>query len=251
MSSEEQVKAEPSMGTFVGCLVDGDATENAGKKKTKRRAMGISVVLQTAGLAVLVIAPLFAKPAELTERVVLPIPLYRHQAPARNASPVPQTTPKGFCLVCAINSKPSKGPVVTTQNISEAPGEGVVFIGEGADTSQIEMLDTRPRPKRPDDPPPATKRIHEPVINPALLTRRIEPVYPLLARQLRRSGRVELHAVIAVDGSIQELQAVSGDPLLISSALEAVRQWHYQPTYLNGQPVEIDTYITVIYTLQQ
>jgi protein TonB len=71
-----------------------------------------------------------------------------------------------------------------------------------------------------------------------------------LPHQLHRSGKVELHAVIAVDGTIQSLQALSGDPLFISSALEAVRQWRYQPTYLNGQPVEVDTYITVIYTLQ-
>jgi periplasmic protein TonB len=87
-------------------------------------------------------------------------------------------------------------------------------------------------------------------IDPALLTRRVEPVYPVLAHQLRRSGRVELHAVITTDGSVQSLEVVSGDPLFVNSALEAVRQWHYKPTYLNGQPVEIDTYITVIYTLQ-
>ena len=61
---------------------------------------------------------------------------------------------------------------------------------------------------------------------------------------------MELHAVIATDGSVQSLEVVSGDPLFVSSALDAVRQWRYRPTYLNGQPVEIDTYITVIYTLQ-
>ena len=49
---------------------------------------------------------------------------------------------------------------------------------------------------------------------------------------------------------MQALEAVSGDPLFVSSALEAVKQWRYKPTYLNGQAVEVDTYITVIYTLQ-
>jgi protein TonB len=76
-------------------------------------------------------------------------------------------------------------------------------------------------------------------------------VYPALARQLHRSGRVELHAIIGTDGSVQSLEVVSGDPLFINSAKEAVLQWRYRPTFLNGQAVEVDTYISVIYTLQQ
>jgi protein TonB len=83
-----------------------------------------------------------------------------------------------------------------------------------------------------------------------MLIRRVEPIYPPLARQTRREGQVELRAIIATDGSIQSLQVVKGDPLFLQSATEAVRQWRYHATVLNGQPVEIETYITVIYTLQ-
>jgi protein TonB len=88
-------------------------------------------------------------------------------------------------------------------------------------------------------------------IDPALLQHRVEPVFPALAQQTRRSGKVELHALIGADGSVQALSVVSGDPLFVNSALDAVRQWHYRPTYLNGNAVEVDTYITVIYTLRQ
>jgi protein TonB len=88
-------------------------------------------------------------------------------------------------------------------------------------------------------------------LDPAMLTHRVEPVYPTLAKQLGRSGRVELKAVIATDGSIQSLQVAGGDPLFYQSAMDAVRQWRYSPTVLNGQPVEIDTYISVIYTMQR
>jgi TonB family protein len=88
-------------------------------------------------------------------------------------------------------------------------------------------------------------------LDPAMLTHRVEPVYPTLAKQLGRSGRVELKAVIATDGTIQSLQVASGDPLFYQSAMDAVRQWRYTPTVLNGQPVEIDTYISVIYTMQR
>lgn len=82
-----------------------------------------------------------------------------------------------------------------------------------------------------------------------MLIRRVEPVFPVLARQIGRSGRVELRAVIATDGTIKSLQVVSGDPMFYQSAMGAVRQWRYMPTILNGQPVEIDTFITVIYNI--
>jgi protein TonB len=84
----------------------------------------------------------------------------------------------------------------------------------------------------------------------AMLIHRVEPAYPSLARQTHREGHVELHAIISTDGTIQSLQVVSGDALFLRSAVDAVSQWRYRPTVLNGQPVEIDTYITVIYTLQ-
>jgi len=82
-----------------------------------------------------------------------------------------------------------------------------------------------------------------------MVIHRVEPIYPPLGRQLRREGRVELHAVISTDGSIQSLEVVSGDPLFFQSALAAVREWRYRPTILDGQPVEIDTHISVIYTM--
>jgi protein TonB len=83
-----------------------------------------------------------------------------------------------------------------------------------------------------------------------MLIRRIEPAYPPLAKQIHKEGQVELRAVIAADGTIQSLQVVRGDALFLQSATDAVSQWRYRPTILNGQPVEIETYITVIYTLQ-
>jgi protein TonB len=83
-----------------------------------------------------------------------------------------------------------------------------------------------------------------------MLIQRVEPIYPALSKQIHREGQVELRAVIATDGTIQSLQVVSGDPLFVRSATDAVSQWRYRPTVLNDQPVEIETYITVIYTLQ-
>jgi protein TonB len=76
-------------------------------------------------------------------------------------------------------------------------------------------------------------------------------VYPPLARQTRISGTVRLHAIIAKDGTVQQLEVLSGHPLLVQAALDAVRQWRYQPTLLNGEPVEVDTTVDVIFSLNQ
>src|SRR5713226_1422209 len=80
----------------------------------------------------------------------------------------------------------------------------------------------------------------------AKVVSRVTPVYPTEARMQHISGTVRLHAIIAKDGSIKNLEVISGHPTLVDAALEAVRQWRYQPTMLEEQPVEIDTTIDVI-----
>ncbi|HSE48565.1 MAG TPA: TonB family protein [Terriglobales bacterium] len=76
-----------------------------------------------------------------------------------------------------------------------------------------------------------------------------KPPYPAIARTARVQGAVVLHAIISKTGTIENLQVVSGHPMLTQSAMEAVRQWKYKPYYLNGEPVEVDTTITVNFTL--
>src|SRR5260370_13987216 len=83
----------------------------------------------------------------------------------------------------------------------------------------------------------------------AKVVSRVTPVYPTEARMQHISGTVRMHAIIAKDGSIKHLEVISGHPTLVDAALEAVRQWRYQPTMLEGQPFEIDTTIDVIFAL--
>jgi len=85
----------------------------------------------------------------------------------------------------------------------------------------------------------------------AKIVNRVQPIYPPLARQTRISGTVRLHAIIGKDGTIQSLEVMNGHPLLQQAALDAVRQWRYQPTLLNGEPVDVDTTIDVIFSLNQ
>jgi len=88
-------------------------------------------------------------------------------------------------------------------------------------------------------------------VTAAKIINRTAPNYPALARQTRISGTVRLHAIIAKDGTVQQLEVLSGHPLLVQAALDAVRQWRYQPTLLNGEPVEVDTTVDVIFSLNQ
>jgi protein TonB len=83
----------------------------------------------------------------------------------------------------------------------------------------------------------------------ARLIHQVEPLYPPLARQMRVSGVVELAGIIGTDGHIRELRLLSGSPLLAPSALDAVRQWVYEPTLLNGEPVELVATISVTFRL--
>jgi protein TonB len=107
-------------------------------------------------------------------------------------------------------------------------------------------------------PPPPPKKEATPQrirvggnVQQAKLVRQPRPVYPPLAKQARIQGVVKLSAIIAKDGTIQHLEVISGHPLLIPAALEAVKQWVYQPTLLNGEPVEVVTQIDVNFTLSQ
>jgi protein TonB len=86
-------------------------------------------------------------------------------------------------------------------------------------------------------------------VTKGLLIQRLEPPYPTLARGARVQGDVVLSAVIDTNGHITNLQLVSGHPMLVPAAIAAVKQWRYKPYLLNGQPVEVETTITVIFTL--
>jgi periplasmic protein TonB len=110
----------------------------------------------------------------------------------------------------------------------------------------------------PPPPPPVEKKPVTPKritiggnVQQAKLVRQPKPNYPPLAKQARISGVVHLAAIISKDGTIQDLKVISGHPLLIPAALEAVKQWVYQPTLLNGEPVEVSTQIDVNFTLSQ
>jgi protein TonB len=114
-------------------------------------------------------------------------------------------------------------------------------------------------PPPPPPPPPPVKKEEPKVtrirvggnVQQAMLIKQPRPLYPPLAKQARIQGVVRLNAIIGKDGTIQNLTVATGHPLLVPAALEAVKQWVYKPTLLNGEPVEVVTQIDVNFTLSQ
>jgi periplasmic protein TonB len=145
---------------------------------------------------------------------------------------------------------PDEGDVPPPPDFSGSNGlEG----GRGSDNfgnSLWRGLATAPGPYLA--PPSPAHSNHPPRISHSMegsLIHRVQPEYPALAKQARIQGTVLLRAVIDRQGKIENLQVVSGHPMLAEAALKAVVQWRYRPYYLNEQPVEVETLITVHFTL--
>ena len=96
--------------------------------------------------------------------------------------------------------------------------------------------------------PQETLRISQGV-SQGLIVKKVQPVYPPQARLIRLEGIVELQANISKSGSISSVKQLSGDPVLGRAAMDAVRQWKYKPYFLNGEPVEVETQVTVNFKL--
>lgn len=248
--------SEESLGSLRDCLVEGSAEQRRGERRVRRRALAVSILLQSAVLAALILVPLFGKAERITLTIVTPIPPYsayrdvsQHSAPSH-----PHQRPNACHFCQPLNIPPT---IVTHEDPSgETESTLIEGIGEnipGATNGFIPLSD--PRQHGPANPQVETRVapprvLHVTRLDPAMLIHRVEPIYPALGRQLHRDGHVELRAIIGTDGTIQSLQVMVSDPLFNQSALDAVRQWRYRATVLNGQAVEIDTYITVVYTLQ-
>ena len=125
---------------------------------------------------------------------------------------------------------------------------GGVLGGIVSNTPTVAPPPPPPPVKEAPPPPPARIRVGG-AVQKARLLKQVQPQYPPLARQARIQGTVKLTAEIAKDGSIEKLEVISGHPLLIPAALQAVKQWRYKPTLLNGQAVEVVTQIDVNFTL--
>ena len=130
----------------------------------------------------------------------------------------------------------------------------LLSIDAALPTQQLMTLLVAPPPPPPPPPPPLPppQRIRQGGnVQQAMQIVKVQPVYPPLAKQARIQGVVILEAIIGKDGAVTEVKVISGHPLLQQAAIDAVSQWKYKPTLLNGEPVEVVTTVTVNFAFQQ
>ena len=224
----------------------------------RRRAslLPVSIATHVAVIAAVVLGPLVA-PGELPEPNR---PLLYAVTAIELPDPPPAPAPRAAASATPRRSSPDRAPLDAPAVIApESAIEPVAFgsdidlggmpgLGSGV-TGGMDLPDAR------EAPPPSPPRHSAPhrvggQIQPPRALRSVPPVYPPIAQQARVEGAVRIDAVIGVDGRVREATVVDGSPLLSGAALDAVRQWTFTPTRLNGQPVAVVMTVTVVFSLR-
>jgi periplasmic protein TonB len=243
-------------------MFEDSLIESGGRLRTKRGLTTVlSFALQVMLIGVLVLIPLLFTEAlpktQLMTFLVAPPPPPPPPPPAA-ATPVKvvkqiqtdivngqlRTPTKIPEKVQMIKEEEAPAPVMSSGVVGGVPG-GVPGGSMGGVMGSI--LSSTPMAV-PKVATPQRVRVSQGV-QAGLLIRKVQPAYPPLARQARIQGSVLLQAEISKDGSIENLRLISGHPMLAPAAIEAVKQWKYRPYILNGEPVEVETQVTVNFTL--
>ena len=235
-------------------------------KGTSRWAVVVSTVVQCLAVAVLLLIPLLnyyeLPAADFVSFLTAPPP---PPPPPPPPVTVVKAVPREFDTGALTQPVAIPDQVAVIEEDVAAPSAGIAGVVGGVPGGSIggsiggvlgSIISSAPTAAPPPPPPPPVKKKAPPKrirvggnVAKARLIRQVRPQYPPLARQARIQGTVKLSAVISKDGSIQKLEVMSGHPLLVPSALAAVKQWRYRPTLLNGEAVEVLTNIDVNFTL--
>jgi len=242
------------MSDLSKCMIDFAA--NGGARRLRGKALVASLSLEAvviAGLLLWPLATLGILPPQLVLTPVRPYhgerdprPITHHQidqsvSSRRNVTDRPVFQPPVIASHVATNAdREPPGVDRYGEDLSAEPGS-TAWIAGGGDSGPTIAL-ARPEPARK----PSMLSLG---VMDASLIHRVEPDYPRIAKTIHLSGSVLLRAVIGTDGEVHEIEVLSGNPILAEAARQAVRQWRYRPTMLNGQAVEVETQITVNFVL--
>jgi periplasmic protein TonB len=241
---------------FVGYLCYSAAKSGDWKRAT----LPVAYILEIIIIGITVIIPLIytdALPkAQLMTFLVAPPPPPPPPPPPAKAPPVVvhkvsmQDLMKAPTVIPKTIAKIKDQPVVQSAGVVGGVTGGVPGGQMGGVLGGIIGGVTGGPPPPPPPKPTTPQRIRVGgQVEAAKLIYKPTPEYPPLAKMARIQGTVRLEAIISKDGTIQDLKVLNGHPLLVKSALDAVKQWRYQPTLLNGEPVEVVTEIDVNFTL--
>ena len=241
------------LGNLSQCMMDGAPEARMERRGWRFGALAASVCFQTIVMTALILWPLFTPPVLPKAVAVTPLPPFQGMPEPVASAPAPDdesASPRSAITVTNVALTPpvsisrhivsSGGPAAPSMPMSPAgPGAGP-WIPGGSENG----LGVVERPS----PPRIVRRSAG--VMAASLVRRVEPAYSAVARAARIQGAVRLHAIIGTDGAVRQVEVISGSGILAQAAIDAVRQWRYRPTLLNGQPVEVDTEITVNFNLE-
>ncbi|MFZ0818911.1 MAG: energy transducer TonB [Candidatus Acidiferrales bacterium] len=267
-SSKPQTNAV-LQGFLADCMVDADPNSTSRAGRARGRAIGISALAQAFLLAAILIVPLFATSQLVSVRNAVPIAPYGGM-PRRGTEPKPNDTrqrtaerrrvpPTAFVFHAPSNrsTRNDSNTERGTDNLDGPPNVGLPNGDPRGNSDRPGLIQISgfdgPLPPRPEE---EKKAATKPIAvsegaELAQLIHRVEPVYPRLALYRHTEGTVQLRAIIGRDGIVRELHALSGDAVLAYAAQEAVKQWRFRPTMLDGQPIEVDTFITVVFKIKQ
>lgn len=221
-----------------------------------------SFALQTGGMALLILAPIGYTEAvapKFAEQIVAPVGItnldtHTQPPPRQTATPtVPSQFHAGILVFRGIPANVRRIVDAANAQPLDSGYEGVFSGTNIGNSSAIDALLNHMTSTTAVGPQPSIHAKPYPIshLNAGMLIKQVQPVYPVLARNARIEGSVMLAAIIDTQGRITNLRALSGHPLLIPAAISAVQQWRYRPYILNGQPVEVETQITVNFSLHQ
>ncbi|WP_419805425.1 energy transducer TonB [Terriglobus sp.] len=234
--------------------------ESSGKLKSKSKYwMLATLAFNLAILAALILFPLL-HPAALP-RTAMTALLTAPPPPPPAVRPTPAQVVRQIKSIEPLNAMTAPAKVPRKIDLSKDPPppntstgvmSGTMLAGNGPAGSVLDAMGVGSKPvvvtKQPERPKqPSRVNVSSGVAAGALLTK-TTPTYPAIAKAAHVSGAVLLHAIISKTGTIESLQVVSGPEMLRANALDAVRQWRYNPYLLNGEPTEVETTITVNFT---
>lgn len=254
----ESATSEVALGR---CLVEGDPHTTFLGRQAQRKAFGASLAIELTILALLIASPLLSGVA-VPQLHRIPSPQLTFLGDRSRHDPIQHEDTTNARPTPAISNplqfQPPPGVPVSLSHFAEAEGisapdlpeEYMPGATEGKEIGKAPPFVEPPRIAPPVQPDRPRVKLSEGVLEAQLISR-IEPQYPPLAVQTKTQGTVTLRAIISRDGRITSLTVLSGHPLLVQAALAAARQWRYRPTMLNGEPVEVETSITVIFRLRE
>jgi TonB family protein len=255
------------LGSLSQCMLENDAESRARARNLRRKALVISIVFEAALLGAMLLWPLITPGVLPGLFNVTPTPPYRggsgsaEKPEPSHAHPQTATTNRpALCLFCTKPAAPTPARPLNDASASSTTGDSVPGIGDGGmdgppgSGAWIPGTDRSGMPveiRKPEPPEHKSLLKRSEGVMAAALIYKVQPEYPVIARNMHLAGAVYLRAIIATDGSVRQLEVITGNQILANPALQAVRQWRYQPTRLNGEPVEVETLITVNFILNQ